>query len=820
MQSIATDSVLGGTLYEAQIARERAAFADTELRYRDNRQDAVKRGSAAALAPEASLISYWRKPVAREVAKYQKQWLAGKQTPHASFIAPIVELIAPQQAADAMLTTIFNEVCNEPNGMGRTKLFFALGEALAAEAGYAQMLTTEEGEKSIRSLYRRYKKMTATRLRKAHRRMYPNDDFRREVVVKVGSWAFFVLCQLCQLPTDDDGKADCFRVGYRVRRGKKHAIVRFTPTAEKYLEECHRKRRFLNPIRPLMVCKPMPRPEGPYITIRRPPVVKLRTLQRKRLEEADMATCYRALDEASDVPLRIHDRLAAVQEALWNEGGGIGIPNPEMRPYPPKPYGFDATKKGKEAWANVDPEQKKLWKMRAAAVHKYNIQSKSERETHLMRRQMVEEGMQWPALYCPMAFDSRGRMVPEPQYLNHYNNDVARSLLQYAEPTPLGADGLFWLAVHCANCYGVDKCSFSDRVKWVEENLDDIRKAARDPLGYRWWTTGDEKTRLQFLAACIAVDEPENHGRHQPVQLDATCNGTQHYAALGRDRALAELVNLVPTDAPNSLYQVVTDATKPRVEAEATDNPLAHYCLPALIRRVLKQPVMTDGYGVTLYGATDQILAQFDELGMLPEKPTPEQARESVNAARYLARTIIDEMAKISATSKRIKDWMVKTGKAVARTGRVVELTSPLGFPMVQKYRLWKGSEIKVVGCRIKMPSANDTEPPKIGKQGTALPPNTIHMWDGTVNALTILHGANEGIKLLTVCDSFWPAAGRATELKRIYNEQFVAMHERPLLDEMAEQLRELAPDAEIDDPPTRGDWDIRECLEAGYSIG
>lgn len=821
MQSIATDGVLDGTLYQEQIRREREAIAETGIRYDERRTDAVRRGAAAALAPEASLIGHWRKPVAREIAKYQRKWDAGQQTSHAAFIAPIVLGLDPQRAADAILTTIFNVLAPEPNGYGRTKLFFALGEALAAEAGYDFMTSTVEGKKATAALYRRYKKMTATRLRRAHRKMVGDMDFSREVIVKTGSWSFLLLSQLCQIPVKEGDPVDCFRVRSHGYKGKTQTRVLLTETASRFIEDSHFKRRFLNPITPLMVCPPMPRPEGPYITIRRPIVVKCRPLQRARLEAADLALPLRALDDASNVPLRVNTRMLPVLDALWKEGDGqAGIPRPEPKPYPPKPYGFDATKVGVEAWSEVDPDEKRLWKMRAAAVHKHNIQTKADRRTFAMMMHMAEEGTLHEALYCPMAYDFRSRMVPEPQYLNHYNGDASRCLLQYAEPVPLGDDGLYWLAVHAANCYGHDKVSFDERVRWVEQNIDDMRKAARDPLGYRWWMTGDEKTRLQFLAACIAIDDPNREGIFQPCQFDATCNGTQHYAALGRDRALAELVNLTPTDSPNSLYQVVTDAVKPRVEKEAAAGDSdAKFCLPALIRSVLKQPVMTDGYGVTLYGATDQILGKFDELGLVSDKPTIDETKRATKAARYLARTIIEELGKVSATSVRIKNWMVSSAKAVASAGRAVELTSPIGFPMVQPYRAYKGTKLRVVGCSIKMPSFNDTEPPKVGKQGTAFPPNAIHMLDGTVNALTIMNCANEDIRLLTVCDSFWPHAGKATRMREVYKEQFVAMHERPLLDEMAEQLRSLAPEAGVSDPPTRGGWDVRETLQAEYPI-
>ena len=43
-----------------------------------------------------------------------------------------------------------------------------------------------------------------------------------------------------------------------------------------------------------------------------------------------------------------------------------------------------------------------------------------------------------------------------------------------------------------------------------------------------------------------------------PVK-DGSCNGLQHYAAIGRDQAGAESVNLHPFDVPKDVYSDVVD---------------------------------------------------------------------------------------------------------------------------------------------------------------------------------------------------------------------------------------------------------------------
>jgi DNA-directed RNA polymerase len=82
------------------------------------------------------------------------------------------------------------------------------------------------------------------------------------------------------------------------------------------------------------------------------------------------------------------------------------------------------------------------------------------------------------------------------------------------------------------------------------------------PQGNGWWKTSDEP--WQTLAACKEVvaalrceDGPENHVSHFPVHQDGSCNGLQHYAALGRDPQGAYSVNLAPADEPQDVYSDV-----------------------------------------------------------------------------------------------------------------------------------------------------------------------------------------------------------------------------------------------------------------------
>lgn len=152
--------------------------------------------------------------------------------------------------------------------------------------------------------------------------------------------------------------------------------------------------------------------------------------------------------------------------------------------------------------------------------------------------------------YYPHNLDFRGRAYPMHPHLNHLSSDLCRGTLEFAEGRPLGKSGLHWLKIHLANLYagGVEKLSHDARLAFVENHLDDIMDSAENPIhGKRWWLKAEDP--FQCLAACViltqALKSPSPYSviSHLPIHQDGSCNGLQHYAALGRD-SVASLVNI------------------------------------------------------------------------------------------------------------------------------------------------------------------------------------------------------------------------------------------------------------------------------------
>ena len=131
-------------------------------------------------------------------------------------------------------------------------------------------------------------------------------------------------------------------------------------------------------------------------------------------------------------------------------------------------------------------------------------------------------------------------------------------MLTFADSKPLGKRGLFWLKVHLANFAGKDKMSFDERAAYIDDNMENVRASVSDPFADDpWWMTLDDP--FQGLATCKeivrAIDsgDPESYQCSLPVHMDGSCNGLQHYAALGRDTVGGKAVNLLQNEDPQDV---------------------------------------------------------------------------------------------------------------------------------------------------------------------------------------------------------------------------------------------------------------------------
>lgn len=418
------------------------------------------------------------------------------------------------------------------------------------------------------------------------------------------------------------------------------------------------------------------------------------------------------------------------------------------------------------------------------------------REMHSLRtealyRLSMAQHLRGRIFWLPHNMDFRGRTYPFPPHFNHLGSDLARALLEFAQGRPLGPQGLNWLKIHLVNLTGLKKHeSLQARRDLADELMEDILDSADRPMtGRKWWMEADEP--WQTLACCMEIaravraPDPTAYVSHFPVHQDGSCNGLQHYAALGRDSAGAASVNLMPSDLPQDVYSGVAAQVEVFRRQDAEQGMRVAQVLEGFIsRKVVKQTVMTVVYGVTRYGGRLQIERRLRELQDFPQEFVWE-------ASHYLVRQVFNSLQEMFSGTRSIQRWLTDSARLIAHMGSAVEWVTPLGIPIIQPYH--RDSKVTIKGGlqNLSFNSSVDTsQKPNTLKQKNGFPPNFIHSLDSSHMMLTALHCYRKGLTFVSVHDCFWTHAADVAVMNQVCREQFVQLHSQPILHDLSRFLR------------------------------
>ncbi|KAK6466029.1 mitochondrial DNA-directed RNA polymerase [Scheffersomyces coipomensis] len=452
----------------------------------------------------------------------------------------------------------------------------------------------------------------------------------------------------------------------------------------------------------------------------------------------------------------------------------------------------------------VDAEPKvKLDYQRKMKVLLNEVASIKSQRCDMNYKLEIARGFIGERIFFPHNVDFRGRAYPISPHFNHLGNDLTRSLFLFWEGKELGEVGLRWLKIQLANVYGVDKAPFDERVEFVEKNLENVFESATNPYKPNSWWHKAEKP-WQALGVCFELnkayklDDPTKFVSHIPIHQDGTCNGLQHYAALGGDFEGAKQVNLVPADRPQDVYKYVASLVQKRVDEEAdSGNKYAVFLKDKINRKVVKQTVMTNVYGVTFVGASAQIKKQIDHYFPKDGEEDPSEY------ARYLTLHVFASIRELFEGAHHIQDWLGEAAKRISKSVRMEEKpgdvkvnhlssviwTTPIGLPCVQPYRIPKTQLIKT-----KLQDISITDPLGINqvdprKQQIAFPPNFVHSLDATHMLMTSKACGEAGLSFAAVHDSYWTHARDVETMNAEIRNQFVKLHSSNLVQQLKEEF-------------------------------
>lgn len=737
-----------------------------------------------------------------------------KQMKDRAFYAPYLVLIPPKKLTVITILELLklNSTGGIVDGMRTARAVISVGKAIELEYKSQNLVAAEK-----RFLTRKAK--NSSQLRKLLRSRKPtvedanlNTEWDYPVYAKLGSVLISLLLHVAKVPvtgTDPStgesvkGKQPAFHHTYQFVNGQRLGIIRLHKNLVRELAS----NTLINSVQPQFL--PMLLPPADWTThnnggYRFTPSTLVRIKDsaetvayvKAAAEANNLDDVYKGLNVLGRTSWTINAKVLEIVSQCWNTGEAfLDIPPIVDDPELPAPLPFNAEPLEKAEY------QKKVRHAlnEAAAFRSQRCDTNYKLE---IARAFVGEKM-----YFPHNVDFRGRAYPLPPHLNHLGNDLTRSLFLFWEGRELGERGLEWLKIHLANLYGMDKAPLKDRVAFVDANLENIFDSARDSLGgNRWWTKGDKP--WQVLGVCFELtqayelDDPTKFVSHCPVHQDGTCNGLQHYAALGGDVEGARQVNLVPADKPQDVYKFVAGLVEKRLAVEAeSGNKYAMFLRNKISRKVVKQTVMTNVYGVTFVGAVAQIEKQLAHL-------FDKDDYDSVTLyARYLTSLVFASMRELFEGAHLIQDWLGEAAKRISKSVRIdyeeksaknankpshlssVIWTTPLGLPCVQPYRATKRQIVSTNLQDITISDPFGATQVDSRKQLSAFPPNYIHSLDATHMLMTAVVCGEKGLHFASVHDSYWTHAADVDTMNATIRDQFVKLHEDNLIVKLRDEF-------------------------------
>ncbi|KAI9351297.1 hypothetical protein BDR26DRAFT_1003315 [Obelidium mucronatum] len=408
-------------------------------------------------------------------------------------------------------------------------------------------------------------------------------------------------------------------------------------------------------------------------------------------ERQHLSAVYESLDVLGKTPWRVNEKVYEVMKTIWNSGEALAD-------FPPveDENAKDLAPKKPENWDTLSGKEKRDWVLESQKFEAKRRNNFSQR-CDINYKIEIARSFMGQTIYFPHNLDFRGRAYPMPAHLNHMGNDFCRGLLMFGTKKPLGEKGLRWLKIQVANLMGNNKISFAERAQYAEDHIDDIMDSADNPLkGKRWWLTAEDP--WQMLATCFELTEalrspnPLEFCSSVAVHQDGTCNGLQHYAALGGDHLGAAQVNLAPSEKPGDIYTAVAVRVSDAVDKLAAEGECeaSRLMKGKITRKLVKQTVMTNTYGVTFVGARAQVTSRIKEQPELYPF-TDEQIKLCSLKITHL---IFDSLGELFGGARALQNWLNSTASMIAKS---------IPAASIPKIQLDDAEALSKLGC---LPSA------------------------------------------------------------------------------------------------------------------
>jgi DNA-directed RNA polymerase len=736
--------------------------------------------------------------------------------------SPFLAMLENDVAAFISLRAIMDGISHSQKLMN---LSHQIGQALSDQVRFN--LWENQDKKYFRMLVEKIGKISASR----HYRRY---GLIRTASYKMGEeipvWTHVEKTQVGQLMIDLIIRSTgLIKLGSTRSKGKKYSSYTIVPTQETLdmIQDIINQGELLSPAYLPMVTTPKKwtnPSNGGYLSHRLPFIKETHKNVKTDLPSSNMDMEFECVNSLQETKWKVNTKVLDVMEKAWEQGRIIGsMPDRNEMELPPRDFPKDLKKQ------DMDEETKlkfKAWKVKATQVYEENIRRKSQILQFMRTLNLAGKFKDFDQIYFPYQADFRGRKYTVSSFLTPQGTEYAKSLLTFGEGLPIeNQEQADWLAIHGANCAGVDKVSFTERIQWVLDNEEHILKSAELGLDYDWWTQFDDA--WIFFAFCSEWATLKRNGlgvlSYLPIALDGSNNGLQHYSAMLRCPIGGKATNLTNEPVPQDIYQEVADVVFRETKRLADlDDPIAKKWLESglINRKMTKRPVMVVPYGGTRFSAmvyVEEYVKDQLRKGKEFEIPEGEKLFKYINWITTLVWSAIGE---VIISAKEAMTWIRNVSSELSKRGYPVIWKTPTGLYIYQHYKAFKWRRIETtIDGKLLTPVIHEEDKKKIDVHrsinGSA--PNFVHSLDASALTLTVhLCNKEEINSYAMIHDSYGTHAKNTPELAKLLREAFVDIYSK---NDVLSDFREAALEVldEVPEPPKLGNLNIYEVLNSPY---
>ncbi|QLF80615.1 DNA-directed RNA polymerase [Escherichia phage vB_EcoP_SP7] len=864
----------GQDLAVKQLQLEHEAYTEGERRFIKNLERQTERGELADNQVAKPLMQ----TLVPKIAQAVKEWHEGADgklstsRPSVAFTMLSTEekavkdrslRISCESAAVIILKVILSKLV-KPEGIPITPMASAIGRTLEDEIRFGRIRDKEQ-EHFKKAIAENLNKRAGASYKKAYMQAVETSMLEQGQLEDAwGTWspteAVHVGIKMLEIVIQSTQLVELKRYG----AGNAAADVEMVHLSDFWVKKMAQRGFSLAGIAPVyQPCVVPPKPwtgvvgGGYWAKGRRPlPLIRLGSKSAvARYEDVYMPEVYDAVNIIQNTPWKVNKKVLDVVNMVEKLNNTPIDDIPQMEPLKPEDY------------AGETEEDLKAWKKAAAGIYRREKARQSRRLSLSFIVNQANKFSQFKAIWFPYNMDWRGRVYAVPMF-NPQGNDMQKGLLTLAVGKPIGADGFKWLKVHGANCAGVDKVTFEERIKWVEDNHDNIMAAAKAPMdSIEWW--GKLDSPFCFLAFCFEYAGVMHHGLSYscslPIAFDGSCSGIQHFSAMLRDHIGGHAVNLTPSGKVQDIYRIVSDRIEEELKVllvNGTDNEVVthedkktgeiterlklgtrelarQWLTYGMSRKVTKRSVMTLAYGSKEYGFADQV---YEDIVMPAiDSGSGAMFTEPSQASRFMAKMIWEAVSVTVVAAVDAMKWLQGAAKLLAaevkdkKTGEIlkpclpVHWVTPDGFPVWQEYRKKDTTRLNLMflGSFNLQPTVNKGTKKELDKhkQESGISPNFVHSQDGSHLRKTVVHTHRKyGVMSFAVIhDSFGTIPADAEYLFRGVRETMVETYrDNDVLLDFYEQFEYQLHESQRDklpELPKKGKLNIEDILSSDFAF-